>query len=137
MPSFGTLQGQGRPHIAAGSMLIGLWGVSIPAAYLFGFAWLHGGLVGVWRGLVTGYMAMTVLMVAFVVFSDWPALALLARQRSEVVVRRKGSLSDSDRRSSVSVSTSNTTLSEASSDGRTAGASSTTVNYQDLENVVV
>ena len=79
---FGTLQGQGRPHIAAASMFVGLWGVSLPMAYLFGFP-LGNGLVGVWWGLVVGYAAMTSVMIAFVLRSPWARLSLEAQKRSE------------------------------------------------------
>ena len=53
--SLGVLQGQGRPHIAAISMFVGLWGISVPMAYVFGFVWPNNGLVGVWYGLICGY----------------------------------------------------------------------------------
>jgi len=79
---FGTLQGQGRPHIAAISMFFGLWGLSVPLAWLFG---LHEdyGLVGIWWGLCIGYACMTAVMVSFVARSDWGALSVAAKKRSE------------------------------------------------------
>ena len=79
---FGTLQGQGRPHIAAVSMFFGLWGLSVPCAYLFGIKESLG-LVGVWWGLVVGYSVMTFVMCGFVMKSDWVKLEENARKRSE------------------------------------------------------
>ena len=58
---FGTLQGQGRPHVAAVSMFFGLWGLSVPFSYLFGVR-MGLDLTGVWWGLVVGYSVMTMVM---------------------------------------------------------------------------
>eukprot|EP00520_Triparma_pacifica_P006864 CAMPEP_0118650236 /NCGR_PEP_ID=MMETSP0785-20121206/10138_1 /TAXON_ID=91992 /ORGANISM="Bolidomonas pacifica, Strain CCMP 1866" /LENGTH=450 /DNA_ID=CAMNT_0006542595 /DNA_START=277 /DNA_END=1626 /DNA_ORIENTATION=- len=79
---FGTLQGQGRPHVAAICMFIGLWGLSVPLAFVFGIK-LDIGLVGVWWGLVVGYSFMTFCMIYFVVKSDWATLSKRAMERSE------------------------------------------------------
>ena len=79
---FGTLQGQGRPQIAAVSMFFGLWGLSVPCAAIFGKK-MDKGLVGVWWGLVVGYTVMTLVMCIFVYKSDWEALSLAAMNRSE------------------------------------------------------
>ena len=89
--------GQARPHVAALSMFAGLWGLSVPTAYLFGFVWPthHGfGLLGVWTGLTTGYSAMTLVMLYFVIRSDWVQFAKDALKRSEA--DKKVSLSNSD-----------------------------------------
>jgi MATE family multidrug resistance protein len=79
---FGTLQGQGRPHVAAMCMFVGLWGLSVPLAWVLGIR-MGEGLVGVWWGLVVGYSFMTVCMVGVVVRSDWVELSKKARERSE------------------------------------------------------
>jgi MATE family multidrug resistance protein len=84
---FGTLQGQGRPHIAAISMFFGLWGLSVPLAWLFGLHEDHG-LVGIWWGLCIGYACMTTVMVGFVLRSDWATLAVAAQKRSEAKVEK-------------------------------------------------
>jgi len=79
---FGTLQGQGRPHIAAMCMFIGLWGISVPLAWVFGIK-MDIGLVGVWWGLVIGYSFMTLAMVYNVARSDWAKLSEKTRARAE------------------------------------------------------
>jgi MATE family multidrug resistance protein len=85
--SSGVLSGQGRPQVAAMSMFFGLWGVSLPMAYLLGLH-LNGGLTGVWDGLVAGYMTMTLIMAFFVARSDWSLLAVAAQKRSEMETHR-------------------------------------------------
>ena len=84
---FATFQGQGRPIIAALSMFFGLWGVSVPLAWTFGFK-LDWGLIGVWWGLVVGYSTMTLVMVCFAVTSKWGLLSEEAIARAE----RSGSI---------------------------------------------
>ena len=81
---FGTLQGQGRPGVAAASMVLGLWGVSVPCAWAMGIRKSgHQGLEGVWWGLVIGYGTMTALMTVVVVKSDWEGISKTARKRAE------------------------------------------------------
>ena len=67
-------------------MFFGLWGVSVPLAYVFGLRIRLGGgtgLVGVWWGLIAGYSVMTLVMIGFVVHSDWDRYAADAQSRSE------------------------------------------------------
>ena len=90
--SFGTLQGQGRPSVAAVAMLFGLWGVSVPLAWWGLRHW--DGLVGVWWGLVGGYASMTTIMVAMVARSDWQRYADEAMVRSERVPADAGDTKD-------------------------------------------
>jgi MATE family multidrug resistance protein len=79
---FAVLQGQGRPGIAAGCMLLGLWGVSVPGAYVAEYT-LQRGLPGVWIGLTCGYGISTLVMMCFVACSNWEQLAIEAQIRSE------------------------------------------------------
>lgn len=54
--SMATLSAQGRPAFIAISFLIGAWGVSVPAAYIFAFhVDATHGLLGLWVGLTLGY----------------------------------------------------------------------------------
>ena len=71
-------------------MLVGLWGLSVPLAYIFAFRWPDDGigLVGVWWGLVAGYAAMTLAMTFFVLRSDWDFYAEQAQLRSEMEATR-------------------------------------------------
>jgi len=67
-------------------MLVGLWGISVPLAWVFGFRWPDGGhgLVGVWWGLIAGYLTMTLSMCFFVLRSDWELYANQAKARAEM-----------------------------------------------------
>jgi MATE family multidrug resistance protein len=71
----GILDGQGRPGPVATAFVIGAWGVSIPAAYLFAFQ-ANLGLIGLWYGLACGYGIVTLIAGYAVVTSDWEAIAL-------------------------------------------------------------
>lgn len=92
MAAYAVLQGQGRPTIGALSMLVGLWGVSLPMAYVFGFVWKLN-LLGVWVGLTCGYSVMTILLAVAVLCSKWDRLAqeALERVKANAVERRSSS----------------------------------------------
>jgi len=81
--SYAVLQGQGRPSQAVVSMFVGVWLFGVPSAYAVAFP-LEQGFLGVWEGAMIGYTVMTLVMCWQVYWSDWDALCLAARERSEV-----------------------------------------------------
>ncbi len=81
--NIGTLSGQGRPMIVAGAFLGGAWLVGVPAAWAFANpAKLR--LLGLWVGLVCGYLVVTAVTTVFVLRTKWHAVAAKAREAAEV-----------------------------------------------------
>jgi MATE family multidrug resistance protein len=73
--SVATLAAQGRANVIAVSFLLGAWGVGVPASYVFAFEWdVTRGLFGVWLGLCGGYAVVTVVVIWFLLRSDWVAI---------------------------------------------------------------
>jgi MATE family multidrug resistance protein len=70
--SIAALTAMGRPKVIAVSFLFGGWCVGVPASYMFAFEsdFMHG-LPGVWLGMCCGYAIVTLLVVAFLMRSDW------------------------------------------------------------------
>jgi len=77
-----TLDGQARPVPVAVAFLLGAWGTGVPLAYVFAFE-LNLKLLGLWYGMAIGYLVVTIIVSVIVLWSDWPALALRARQLAE------------------------------------------------------
>jgi len=87
--SFSVLRGQGRPGIAAISMLVGAWGIAIPLGWVLGFGELgltSMGVLGLWWGMAGGYGTCALIMSFMVVRSDWSKLSIEAQKRSEKTV---------------------------------------------------
>jgi Na+-driven multidrug efflux pump len=63
--------------------LIASWGAQVPAVVLLTKFW-RDDLIGLYWGMVVGYLVLTGLYAWIVVRSDWQLYAQLARQRSEM-----------------------------------------------------
>lgn len=93
-----VLTGQGRVGIIAVAFLIGAWAVSVPLAFIF-VDKLDWALLGIWRALVIGYATITVIAIAAVLRSDWPATVRAAIERSRK--RAEAEAADGDDKTSV------------------------------------
>jgi len=76
------LNTQGRPAAAAVASGVTSWVLHVPFCWLFAFHW-HRGLVGLWQGILIGYMGQFTLSGLFVLASRWPQLAREAQERCE------------------------------------------------------
>lgn len=84
LPVVTVLTKQGRTKIVSITLPVCCWLLGFPSSYFLGR--IHG-LLGICEGLIIGYSAACVcLMVAFAL-SNWPALALDAQRRAEVMNR--------------------------------------------------
>jgi Na+-driven multidrug efflux pump len=63
--------------------LVASWGAQVPAVLLFTKFW-RDDLIGLYWGMVVGYLVLTGLYAWIVIRSDWQLYAQLARQRSEI-----------------------------------------------------
>ncbi|ETW01638.1 hypothetical protein H310_06267 [Aphanomyces invadans] len=76
-----TLMAQARTLPVMVAYFCGSWLVGIPAAYGIGIHY-QAGLVGIWVGVVLGYIATTTIALHASGISDWDAEAAKAVQRS-------------------------------------------------------
>lgn len=82
--SMAVLSAQARPQFIAAAFLIGAWGVSVPAAYLFAFqVEKTKGLIGLWLGLTCGYIVVTAISLYGVCTTDWERVTIEAVERSK------------------------------------------------------
>jgi|EP00945_MAST-04E_sp_MAST-4E-sp1_P006666 multidrug resistance protein, MATE family len=68
--SMAALEGQARATELSISFLVGAWFVSIPMAYIFAFT-LGYGLIGLWIGIIIGYLVITLFTIYFYLNSEW------------------------------------------------------------------
>lgn len=66
----GVLRGVGKTHLAAGSNIMGYYGIGLPLAYMFCFR-VKLGLFGLWTGLVTGMGTLLIIQTLFVLKINW------------------------------------------------------------------
>ena len=80
-----TLSAQGRPGWVAAAFFTGAWVVCIPLAWVLTFDVPSIGtpLVGLWLAMTAGYLTVTAVAWVGVIRTDWPAVAIAARERSE------------------------------------------------------
>merc|ERR1712176_784073 len=77
----GILQAQARTVGLAVACLIGCWGISVPMSYMLGIHW-DLGIMGLWYGIMMGYVTFALFSVVIFFRSKWIELALEAVQRS-------------------------------------------------------
>lgn len=80
--SFGTLEGQGRPGVAAIAFVVGCWLVCLPMAYVLAFTF-NLGLYGIWYAMVAGYVIVTLVAVIAVLRGSWELAMAAALKRSQ------------------------------------------------------
>jgi len=73
---------QGRPAAAAVVSGLTSWLLHVPFCWFFAFH-LQRGLVGLWQGILVGYIGQGTLSGAFVLCSNWPQLAKRAQELAE------------------------------------------------------
>lgn len=76
------LNAQGRPTVAAVASGLTSWLLHVPLCWLFAFH-MRRGIVGMWEGILVGYIGQGTLSGLFVLCSDWPRMAREAQARSE------------------------------------------------------
>ena len=98
--SMAVLTAQGRPTVIAIAFVLGGWGVSVPASYVFAYVWPrrdgafarafdvapdatrpHGlGLIGLWIGLALGFVVIGVVSSTAVLTSRWERIVKHVRE---------------------------------------------------------
>lgn len=78
------LEAQARPVPIMIAFIVGSWGIGVPTAYVLGLCQGRQWLMGVWIGMILGYLVTSAIGFYHAYFkTDWELQAQLAVERSK------------------------------------------------------